>query len=53
MKYETLQISGKFVKFECQAPPHKCKAPYCRLSGDGSGAIPSVFPLDLVFFRFI
>jgi len=34
----------EFVKFECQAPPartqsppHKRKAPYWRLSGDGSG----------------
>jgi len=27
MKYETLYISGKFVKFECQAHLHKRKAP--------------------------
>jgi len=26
---------------ECQAPLHKCKAPYRRLSGDGSVATPS------------
>jgi len=27
LKYETLYISGIFVKFECQAPLHERKAP--------------------------
>jgi len=36
LKYEALQISGIFVKFESQAPRIKLKPPYLRLSSDGS-----------------
>ena len=36
LKYETLYISGIFVKLECQAPLHERKPTYWRLSGKGS-----------------
>jgi len=37
LKYETLYISGIFVKYECQSPScTNVRPPYSRLSGDGS-----------------
>ena len=31
LKYETLENSGIFVKFECQDPLHECKPPRTTL----------------------